>query len=134
MLDDIKVINFINHGDDRGNLVAIESNRDVPFVIKRIFYIYGLSGNEIRGQHANRKSEFVMINLSGSCKIKALDHIGNERVYVLDKPNVGLYLPRMIWKEMYDFSKESVLMILSNEYYDSSEYIQNKDDFMKVNG
>lgn len=118
-----KLIDFTEIGDDRGKLVAIESLKDVPFEIKRIFYIYGLPYNAIRGQHANKKSEFVLINLCGSCKIRLYDE-NEEWVVSLDKPNVGIYIPALVWKDMYDFSKDSILLSLSNEYYNTDEYIR----------
>lgn len=129
-LDRHKILSFKENGDERGKLVIVEGSKDVPFEIKRLFYIYGSDYDVIRGRHANRKSEFVLINVSGSSKVKVYD--GNkEEVFVLDKPNTGIYLPNMVWKDMYDFSEDSVLLVLSSEHYDSQEYIRDFDEYIK---
>lgn len=114
-----------------GGYVEIEGCRDIPFEIKRVFYIFG-KGNvgTVRGKHSNRKSEFVLFNVKGHSKVKTIDENLNEVVYELNEPNEAVYLPKMVWKEMYDFSEDSVLMVLTNEYYDSEEYIRNFDEFV----
>ena len=134
VFDRIKFFEFNQMGDDRGHLVVVEGNKDVPFDIKRIFYIYGSDKDVVRGQHANRKSEFVLINVSGHSKVKVRDGKGNEAVFALNKPHTGIYLPRMIWKDMYDFSEDSVLLCIASETYDPSEYIRNYDDYVKEVG
>ena len=110
--------------------VMIRGLQDVPFEIKRFFFIFG-SGNIglIRGKHANRKSEFVLFNISGKSKVKVIDEDRSETVYELNDPQDAVYLPRMIWKEMYDFGPDSVLMVVTNEYYDSTEYMRDFDLF-----
>jgi len=128
----VQMIDFTEYGDERGHLVAVEGKKDVPFDIKRIFYIYGSDSKIIRGQHANKKSEFVIINVAGTSKIKVKDGFGNEAVFSLNRPNVGIYLPKMIWKDMYDFSEDSVLLCLASEYYNSSEYIKDFEVFSKI--
>lgn len=123
-----KVLNFKECGDARGYLVAIEGKKDIPFDIKRIFYIYGSEAEEVRGQHANRNTEFVLINVSGKSKVK-IDN-GEEIVVVdLDKPFKGVYLSAKVWKEMYDFSEDSVLLVLASTHYDSGEYISDYDEW-----
>ncbi len=114
-----------------GGIVEVEGLKDVPFEIKRIFYIFG-KGNvgTVRGKHSNRKSEFVLLNVKGRSKVKTIDENRNEVVYELNEPNQGLYLPKMVWKEMYDFTEDSVLMVLTNEYYDSTEYIRDFETFV----
>ncbi len=129
ILSGVRELEFKQFGDDRGHLVVVEGLKEVPFDIKRIFYIYGTKGNTVRGQHANRKTEFVLINVSGSCKVSVDDSKGNVVKYSLDKPHTGLYLPKMIWKNMYDFSSDSVLLVLCSEYYDSQEYIRDYDSY-----
>ena len=111
--------------------IRIEENTDIPFDIRRIFYIYG-KGNvgSVRGKHSNRKSEFVLFIVKGKCKIKTIDENNNEIVYELNEPNEAVYLPKMVWKEMYDFTEDAVLMVLTYEYYDSSEYIRDFDEFV----
>ncbi len=129
------MLEFPQRGDERGHLVVVEGMKDIPFEIKRIFYIYGSDSSVVRGQHANIRSEFVLINVSGQCKVKTKDGKGNEAVYCLDRPHTGIYLPKMIWKDMYDFSRDSVLLCLASTCYDSSEYIRDYSEFLKmVNG
>lgn len=124
-----RLLDFKEKGDDRGKLVIVEGNQDIPFEIKRLFYIYGSDRNVIRGQHANRNSEFVLINVSGTSKVMVTD--GNEKQVVeLTKPRQGVYLPKMVWKEMYDFSPDSVLLVLASTHYDGGEYIRNYEDFL----
>lgn len=132
MQKQVQMLEFPQRGDDRGHLVIVEGMQDIPFEIKRIFYIYGSDDSVIRGQHANRKSEFVLINVAGSSKVKVLDGKGNEAVFSLNRPHTGIYLPEMVWKDMYDFSEGSVLLCLSSEHYDAGEYIRDYDEFVKI--
>lgn len=127
-----RVVEFKQHGDERGKLVVIEGEKDVPFAIKRIFYIYGSDKDVVRGSHANRKSSFVLINVCGQCRVRVADGMGSEAVYELNQPNMGLYLPTMTWKEMYDFSSDSVLLCIASEPYDPEEYIRDYDEFVKI--
>lgn len=122
-------LKFSPHGDERGWLVAVEGRIDIPFDIKRVFYIYGTKGETVRGQHANRRSEFVLVNLRGNCKVQTDDGCGNIEVFQLNEPHKGVYIPKMRWKEMYDFSEDSILLCLASELYDSSEYIRNYRDY-----
>lgn len=130
-INKVQMLEFPQHGDKRGHLVVAEGGRDVPFDIKRVFYIYGSDKDVVRGQHANRKTEFVLINVAGTSKVKVKDGEGNEAIYCLNKPHTGIYLPTMVWKDMYDFSEDSVLMVLASEHYDNSEYIRDYDQFVK---
>ena len=115
-----QMLEFPQNGDERGHLVIVEGMQDIPFNIARIFYIYGSEGGVVRGQHANRRSQFVLINVAGSCKVKVKDGRGNEAVFVLNRPHTGIYLPPMLWKDMYDFSPDSVLLCLAIELYDAA--------------
>ena len=130
-INDVKMLEFPELGDDRGHLVVIEGVSDVPFEIKRIFYIYGSDADVVRGRHANRRSSFCLINVCGTSKVKAIDINGKERVYHLERPHIGVYLPPMIWKDMYDFSPDSILLVLSDWHYDANEYIRDFNDFQK---
>lgn len=127
-----QMLDFSQKGDERGHLVIVEGKQDIPFEIKRIFYIYGSDPDVVRGRHANRNSEFVLINVAGSSKVRVLDGKGNEAIYSLNRPHTGVYLPKMVWKEMYDFSPDSVLLCLSSEHYDANEYIRDYDDFLRI--
>ena len=127
-----QMLEFVQNGDERGYLVVVEGKQDVPFDIKRIFYIYGSDKSVIRGQHANRRSEFVLINVAGTSKVKVKDGKGNEVVFSLNRPHTGVYIPKMVWKEMYEFSEDSVLLCLASDHYDAQEYIRDYDDFVKI--
>ena len=126
-----KMLEFPQCGDDRGHMVVVESGKDVPFDVKRIFYIYGSEKNVIRGQHANLNTEFVLINVAGTSKVRVKDGKGNEAVFSLNRPHTGIYLPKMVWKDMYDFSEDSVLLCLASEHYDPNEYIRDYDEFVR---
>ena len=127
-----QMLEFTQSGDERGHLVIVEGMYDIPFDISRIFYIYDSGSDVVRGQHANRKSQFVLINVAGSCKVKVRDGKGNEAVFVLNRPHTGIYLPAMLWKDMYDFSRDSVLLCLASEHYDNTEYIRDYDEYMRI--
>ena len=131
MIEQCKLIEFPQRGDDRGHLVIVEGNQDIPFDIKRVFYIYGSDTNVIRGRHANYQSEFVLINVAGTSKVK-VDDGERQKVFHLDRPHIGIYIPKLVWKDMYDFSEDSVLLCLSNEHYDANEYIRDYDAYLKV--
>ena len=128
-----KILEFGDLGDERGKLVVVEGAQDIPFEIKRVFYIYGSDSQVVRGQHANRNSEFVLINVSGSSKVR-VDNGFEEEIIELNRPRMGLYLPTMLWKDMYDFSADSVLLVLANTHYDGHEYIRDYDEFIKEVG
>ena len=126
-----KIFQFKDLGDERGNLVVIEGGIDIPFELKRVFYIYGSDCDVVRGQHANRRTEFILINVSGKSKVRITDG-KEEYIVILDKPRMGVYIPPMIWKDMYDFSENSVLLVLASEHYDASEYIRDYDSYLEV--
>lgn len=127
------VLQFNDYGDDRGKLVVIEGGQAIPFSINRVFYIYDSDSSVIRGQHANRVSQFVLINVAGESKVRITD--GREELIVnLDKPMMGVYIPQMIWKDMYDFSKDSVLLVLASTHYDGDEYIRDYDEYLREMG
>lgn len=129
-INEAKMLEFSQKGDERGRLVVIEGGQDIPFEVKRVFYIYGSDSDVVRGQHANRKTEFVLINVAGTSKVKVKDGRGNEVIFCLNRPHTGIYLPAMVWKDMYDFSEDSVLLVLASEHYDAEEYIRDYDAFV----
>ena len=111
-----RLLDFKDLGDERGKLVVIEGTQNIPFEIKRVFYIYGSDSTVVRGQHANKESEFVLVNVAGKSKVRVTDGVG-EHIVELNKPMQGIYIPKMIWKDMYDFSPDSVLLVLANHYH-----------------
>ena len=112
---------FQPHGDDRGQLVALEEFKDIPFKIKRVYYMYDTVTDVRRGFHAHKALEQILICIHGSCKILVIP---------LEKPYEGLYVANNMWREMYDFSPDAVLLVLASELYDESDYIRNYDDFL----
>lgn len=124
------IIQFADLGDERGKLVVIEGAQSIPFDIQRVFYIYDSDSSVIRGQHANRESEFVLINVAGTSKIRITDGF-EDLIVELGKPMIGIYIPKMIWKDMYDFSADSVLLVLASTHYDGSEYIRDYDMYLR---
>ena len=129
--DQYKIVEFKDLGDERGNLVVIEGEgRDIPFDIKRVFYIYGSDSEVVRGQHANRETEFLMVNVGGTSKVR-IDNGRETEIVELNRPGMGLYLPPMLWKDMYDFSPDSILLVLASRHYDAGEYIRDYDAYIE---
>ena len=126
----IQMLNLTKHGDERGLLVAAESGKDIPFDIKRVYYITGVSDNKRRGFHAHKALRQVLFCISGSCKVMLDD--GSEKTDVLlDSPNEGLIIEPKVWHEMFDFSEGAVILVLASGHYDESDYIRNYDNFIK---
>ncbi|MCR5736912.1 MAG: FdtA/QdtA family cupin domain-containing protein [Eubacterium sp.] len=121
---------FQPHGDDRGQLIALEEYNDIPFEIKRVYYMYDTKEGVRRGFHAHKNLKQILICIHGSCKI-LLDNGTEKKVVPLEKPYEGLYIESNMWREMYDFSPDAVLMVLASEIYDESDYIRNYDEFLK---
>lgn len=128
---EVKTYTFPPHGDDRGQLVAIEAMKDLPFAVKRVYYIYDTLPGVRRGFHAHRNLQQILLCVNGSCKIH-LDNGMDTAEVTLDQPNVGLYIANNMWREMYDFTPGAVLLVLASEYYDEADYIRNYDDFIKM--
>jgi dTDP-4-dehydrorhamnose 3,5-epimerase-like enzyme len=120
-------------GDHRGQLVAIEGKQDVPFEVKRIFYIYGTQPDVPRGQHSHHQTQQYLIAVNGSCKV-TLDDGKQTITYDLNQPNIGLFQDALVWGSMHDFTPDCVLLVLASEHYDEADYIRNYDDFLKVVG
>ena len=126
---EVKKFIFEPKSDGRGELVAIEGNKDIPFEIKRVYYIYETGADIIRGKHAHKNLKQVLICVHGSCKIK-LDNGKEQETILMDKPNEGIYIDNNIWREMFDFSKDGVLLVLASELYNESDYIRNYNEFI----
>lgn len=121
---------FQQHGDERGQLIALEENKDIPFQIKRVYYMYNTRKGITRGYHAHKSLEQILICIHGSCKVLLDNGIEKKKVF-LEKPYEGLYVPNNMWREMYDFSEDAVLMCLASEIYDENDYIRDYNDFIK---
>lgn len=116
---------------DRGYLVPIEENKNIPFEIKRVYYTYGVPIGTERGFHAHKHLEQVLICLNGSFKIRCFDG-ENKEVYELNSQDEGLYIGNLVWREIYDYSENSVLISLASKYYSEEDYIRDYDEFVKI--
>jgi len=125
---DVRKIEFQQHGDDRGMLVVAEHDKEIPFIVKRIYYIYGADANTRRGFHSHKELEQVYIAIHGSCKVTLTD--GDETKTVrLNDPAQGLYIGHNVWREIFDFSKDAVLLVLASELYSEDDYIRDYKQF-----
>lgn len=127
----INVIDFNVLGDERGSLVALEGNRNIPFDIKRVYYIYDADKHTPRGFHAHKVLRQVAVCVKGSCQI-LMDDGQNKETITLNDPSTGILIDIMQWHEMFDFSEDCVLMVLASDYYDESDYIRNYDKFFEA--
>lgn len=125
-----ELIDFKIMGDDRGSLIALEENHNTPFDIKRVYYIFGTTAGVRRGFHAHRDLKQIAICVSGSCTFH-LDDGKEKRDFLLESPNQGLLIEGLIWREMYNFSPDCILLVVASEYYDENDYIRSYDDFLK---
>lgn len=121
---------FQQHGDERGQLVALEELKDIPFEIKRVYYMYDTREGVRRGFHAHKSLEQILICIHGSCKI-LLDSGTEKKVISLEKPYEGLYISNDMWREMFDFAPNTVLMVLASDYYNEEDYIRDYEEFVK---
>ena len=126
----IKLIDLPNLGDQRGGLVAIESNQSIPFEIKRLYYIFN-TNHQPRGFHAHINLKQIAFCIQGSCKM-LMDSGKEKQEVVLCQPNQGLKIPPLVWHEMHDFSEDCVLLVLASEHYDETDYIRSYDEFLSV--
>ncbi len=121
---------FQPHGDDRGQLVSLEEFKDIPFRIKRVYYMYDTGSGVVRGHHAHKSLQQILICIHGSCKVM-LDNGKEKKTVPLEKPYEGVYVSNVMWREMYDFSDDAVLMVLASELYNEEDYIRDYDEFLK---
>lgn len=124
---------FQQHGDERGMLVALEEFKDIPFEIKRVYYLYDTKKEVRRGFHAHRSLEQILICIHGSCRV-LLDNGAEKKTVSLEKPYEGLYIANDIWREMYDFSSDAVLLVLASDFYREEDYIRDYEIFKKAMG
>ena len=125
---DIKLIQFQSHGDERGSLVSLEQNKNVPFDIKRVYYLFNTEDKVRRGFHAHKKLKQLAVVLKGSCRFLLDD--GTEKIELfLENPAQGLLIESFVWREMFDFSEDCVLMVLADSEYDEDDYIRDYDIF-----
>lgn len=131
----IRELQFLQHGDSRGQLIALESNSNfVPFDIKRIYYIFDTTPGVVRGNHAHRELKQILICISGACTIVCEMPDGSKSEHRLDWPNKGLAIEGLVWRQMKEFSKDAVLLVLASEHYEEADYIRSYEDFLKEAG
>ena len=130
-LSECRVIGLPKVDDARGNLTFIEEDNHVPFEIKRVYYLYDIPGGESRGGHAHRKLEQFIIAANGSFDV-VIDDGYNSMRFHLNRSYYGLYIPRMVWRELDNFSSGSVCLVLASEHYEEEDYIRNYDEFKKT--
>jgi hypothetical protein len=126
-----RVLEFEERGDDRGTLVAIEAAATVPFDIERVYYIYGTQAGVRRGSHAHRNLQQVLIAVSGACTVLLDNGLQREEVR-LDRPDRALLIQRAIWTELFDFTPDSVLLVLASRHYDEADYIRDYAAFVRM--
>lgn len=127
----IQTINFKELGDRRGSLLALEGNKNVPFEIKRVYYIYNTENGVSRGFHAHKELLQLAICISGSCRF-IMDNGINKEEIILNSPSTGLLIPNMIWHEMHNFSDDCIIIVLANEVYQESDYIRDYTEFLNM--
>ena len=118
-------------GDDRGSLVAIEAQQDIPFELNRVYYIFGTKDGVERGFHAHKNLQQVAVAVRGSCTMVLDDGHGKVEI-LLNDPTQGLYISSMIWRVMKNFSEDCVLLVFADQHYDESDYIRNYSDFLNA--
>lgn len=127
----LKLIDLNSLGDERGQLSVLESKKNIPFTIKRVYYLTNMKHDIPRGFHAHKELEQVAVCVAGKCRM-LLDN-GQERECVwLDAPNKAIRIESMVWHEMHDFSEDCVLLVLASELYDESDYIRTYSDFIEM--
>ncbi|MEH7130270.1 FdtA/QdtA family cupin domain-containing protein [Neobacillus drentensis] len=125
------LIDFQILGDERGSLISLEGTKNVPFDIKRVYYIFGTKMGVRRGFHAHKNLQQILIAVNGSCKVHLNDG-SQTREVILSKPNKGLQINGLVWREMYDFTDDCVLLVLANNYYDEDDYIRDYEKFVEA--
>jgi len=131
-IDDVKRFNLKFFDEPDGRLAPVEFDKDVPFEVKRMFYVFGVHNQDDRGKHSHYKTKQLLISIAGSVSVKCDDGMGDVRHYLLDKPWKALYIPNLIWDEQIYNSGDSVLLVLSNTSYDSSDYIEDYEKFKEI--
>ncbi|WP_297092383.1 FdtA/QdtA family cupin domain-containing protein [uncultured Draconibacterium sp.] len=128
MLDKLKIIDFPKIEDPRGNLTFVQQNKHIPFAIERVYWIYDVPGGQVRGGHAFKKQQEVIVALSGSFDV--LVNNGKQEVsYTLNRSYFGLYIPNGIWRSLQNFSTNAVALVLSSTRFSESDYIRNYEQY-----
>lgn len=126
-----KILNFNIKSDDRGSLIALENLKNIPFEIKRVYYIFDTKPDVDRGGHAHTNLEQILIMMDGACEV-LLDNGKEKKSIILNRPDVGLYIGKNMWREMKNFSYGAKLLVLASDLYDEKEYIRSYDEFLRI--
>ena len=132
LLDKVKIIDLPKMEDPRGNLTFIEEDNQIPFKIERVYWIYDVPGGQIRGGHAFKVQQEIVIALSGSFDV-VIDSGSEKRTYSLNRSYYGLYIPAGLWRQMKNFSTNSLAMVITSTTFSEIDYIRNYDEFLKYN-
>ena len=124
-------LTFQVFSDKRGRLVSLENNKNIPFAIERIYYLYDSNTDHHRGMHAHRKLKQILICISGSCEIE-VDNGLERKLFKLNNPSEGLFIDGVIWREIKFLTKETVLVVLADNEYDEEDYIRDYEEFLKI--
>jgi dTDP-4-dehydrorhamnose 3,5-epimerase-like enzyme len=127
----INIIDFKSLGDNRGGLVALEAHKDIPFDIKRVYYLSGTESGIARGFHAHKELRQVAVCITGQCKF-IMDDGNDKQEIIMNSPTKGIVIDKMQWHEMHDFSDDCVLLVMASDYYDESDYIRDYYEFLKA--
>ncbi len=131
MNSSVKILNLPMHGDFRGSLIAVESGHEVEFKVQRVYYIYGVKAGSSRGFHAHRELKQLLVAVSGSVNIRCEDSSATQE-FQLDSPEKALLIDGLVWREMYNFSEDCVLLALASDFYSEDDYVRNYGDFKKM--
>jgi len=127
--NDCKLITIDQIGDRRGHISVVENNKEVPFEIMRVFYLYDIPGGESRGAHAHKECHQLLVAVSGGYQVEVNDG-ANVRVYTLNRPNLALHIPPGIWASEINFTSGSICLVLASHEYDEEDYIRDYEDFI----
>lgn len=127
----IEILNFDIKGDERGRLIALETGENIPFDIKRVYYIYATKDDVRRGFHAHKQLDQIAVCIKGSCNF-LMDDGKESKIVEMNEPSKGLMIPKMIWHEMYNFSADCVLLVIASDLYSENDYIRSYKEFKEI--
>ena len=126
-----KILNFNVKSDSRGSLIALENLKEIPFEVKRIYYIYDTKPDFPRGAHAHKELEQVLIMMDGSCELVLNDGKDIKNI-ILNRPDMGIFIGKNMWREMKNFSYGAKLLVLASDFYNEKEYIRDYEEFLRI--